>query len=263
MSRRGRGGGGGGGGVPAIYEGPEVLAALLRAAGSPHSTDEVAALFRRAQAAGEDRSAVIPTLFPREPRFASPDEARRLYANLFGLWARLAAGLGTHDDAPEVVPEAPPVPEPPERGSVPGRVLPPALVDAVWRALAAAPAREAQRLRDRFQNVQPDLAAWLDAVPLPDAGAAAAQDLVFEAWAMMDRAFGDRLRAVEWRDVRALTDAPPPVAETQPALAEYAAEQLDLLADEDRAFGDEEREKVERVLSAAVAALTDAVQEPS
>src|SRR5512141_2816101 len=103
MSRRR--GPGGDPGVAPIYEGPEVLTALLRKAGSPHAADEVAERFKRAQAAGEARSAVIPALFPEEPRFDTPQEARRLYGNLFGLWGRLAAGLGTHDDTPEVVPE--------------------------------------------------------------------------------------------------------------------------------------------------------------
>ncbi len=263
MTKRGRGKGPAPGGLPAIYEGPEVLTALLRRAGSPTAADEVARLFKRAIDAGEDRSAVIPTLFPAEPRFASPDDARRLYGNLFGLWARLAAGLGAHEDAPDVLPDEPPVPPLASRGSVPGSLLPASLVEATWKALAAAAPREAQRRRDTFQNAQPDLAGWLDAVPLPDSGTAAAQDLVFEAWAMMDQAFGERVRAVEFRDLRAITDAPPPVEETQPALAAYVAEQLDMLADEDPKFGPEERAQVERVVSAAVATLTDAVQEPS
>ncbi len=104
-------------GVPAVYEGPEVLTVLLQRAGSPHDAEEVAALFARAKERGEARSAVIPALFPEEPRFASPDTARRLYANLFGLWARVEAGLGARDDAPAVVPEPPPPPPLPERGS--------------------------------------------------------------------------------------------------------------------------------------------------
>ena len=76
------------------YEGPEVLTALLARAGSPHGADEVAEHFRTATAAGEPRGDVIPSLFPEEPRFESPEAARRLYANLFGLWDRVAAGLG-------------------------------------------------------------------------------------------------------------------------------------------------------------------------
>jgi hypothetical protein len=246
-----------------VYEGPEVLSALLARAGSPHGAEEVAAAFARAAKVGEPRSAVIPALFPDEPRFGSPEEARRLYANLFGLWDRVAAGRGAHDDAPEVVPEAPPVPPLPERGSVPGELLPADVVDAGWRNLAAAAPRELQRRRDRFANVQPDLVAWLEATPLPDAGAAAALELAFEAWAMLDQAFGDRLAAVEYHDLRDLEAEPPPLDATQPALAAYVDEQLEILADEDPAFGPAERGQVEKALAAAVASLTGAIRQPS
>jgi hypothetical protein len=240
-----------------------VLTALLARAGSPHDAEAVAEAFARAQASGEPRSAVIPGLFPEEPRFESPDAARRLYGNLFGLWGRLAAGLGPHDDAPEVVPEPPPPPPLPVRGIAAGRTVPADVVDAVWRHLAAAPPREVQRRRDRFQNAQPDLAAWLDAAPLPEAGALAVLDLAFESWAMLDQAFGERLGAAEYADLRALEDEPPPLEESQPALGAYAAEQLDLLADDDPSFGAAERAQVEKALAIAVAALTGAVHEPS
>jgi hypothetical protein len=246
-----------------VYEGPEVLTVLLRKAGSPHDAAEVAGMFVTAQGAGEPRSAVIPALFPDEPHFESPEAARRLYSNLFGLWARLAAGLGPHDDAPEVVPEPPPPPPLPVRGIAAGRAVPAEIVDGVWRHLAAAAPREVQRRRDRFQNVQPDLVAWLDAAPLPEAGALAALDLVFEAWAMLDQAFGDRLDAVAFRELRAREEEPPPLEESQPAVAAYAAEQLEILADEDAAFGSAERAQVEKVVAAAIAALTAAVHEPS
>jgi hypothetical protein len=250
-------------GITPVYEGPEVLTALLAQAGSPNAAEDVVGIFTRAQGAGEPRSAVIPTLFPDEPRFATPDDARRLYANLFGLWARLAAGLGAHDDAPEVVPEPAAPPSLPERGAMRGSSLGAELVDAVWRHLAAAAPREVQRRRDRFANAQPDLVAWLEATPLPDSGAMAAADLAFEAWVMFDQAFGERLRAVEYRELRALAKEPPPLEAVQPALAAYAAEQLDVLADEDKAFGPAERGLVEKSIATVGAALTEAVREPS
>lgn len=267
MSRRGRrrpaSSPGDAGAVAPVYEGPEALEALLARAGTPLAIGELADRFARAVAAGEPRAAVIPALFAEEPRFASPDEARRLYANLFGLWARIAAGLGPHDDAPELVPEPPPAPPLPERGLSPGRELTVEVVDAVWRNLAAASPREAQRARDRYAGAQPDLAAWLDAVPLPEAGALAAADLVFEAWAMLDQAFGERLGAAPWRLLRALEAEPPPLETTQPALAPYAAEQLDVVGDETAGFGPAERAQVERAVAAAVAALTASLREPS
>lgn len=258
--RRGQGGDPG---VPAVYEGPEVLTALLRKAGSPHDAEEAAQRFQVAQAAGEARSSVIPGLFPEEPRFSTPDEARRLYGNLFGLWARLAAGLGVHDDAPEVVPE-PPEPEPlPDRGTQLGDVLSAEIVEGIWRVLADASPRELQRRRDRFANVQPDLAAWLESLPLPDVGILTLQDLAFETWAMFDHAFGERLGSVEFRDLRDLEKEPPPTGEVQPALAAYLTEQLDLAADEDPAFDAASRAQVERALAGVAAALTAAVVQPS
>jgi hypothetical protein len=261
VSRR-RGGKGAGAGFAHVYEGPEVLGALLARAGSPRDAEEAAAVFARAVKAGETRSVVIPTLFPDEPRFGSPEEARRLYANLFGLWDRIAAGRGAHDDAPEVVnePAAPPLPE---RGSIAGEVVPTEMVEAAWRHLAASAPRELQRRRDRFTNVQPDLVAWLEATPLPEAGAAAALELAFEAWAMLDQAFGDRLGAVEYHDLRDLESEPPPIEASQPALAAYVDEQLENLADEDPGFGPEERAQVEKTLAAAVAALSGAIRQPS
>ena len=250
--------------IAPVYEGPQVLAALLQKAGSKSSADDAVALFQRAQAAGESRSAVIPTLFEDEPHFESPEEARRLYSNLFGLWARLAAGLGSHEDAPEVPPEPAAAPPPlPERGSLEGDHLPPELVETVWQNLAAASPREQQRRRDRFQNVQPDLAAWLDTLALPDDAAVAAQDLAFEAWSMFDQAFGDRLRVVEYREVRALEKEPPPLESVQPPLAAYVTEQLDVLVDEDPDITPEAAAQVERTIATLAAALTGAVREPS
>ncbi len=263
MSRRRSGGKGTPGGLGAVYEGPEVLGALLARAGSPHDAEAVAAVFTRAQKAGEARSEVIPGLFPDEPRFDSPDAARRLYSNLFGLWDRVAAGRGAHDDAPEVVAEPPPVPPLPERGSIEGEVVPADVVEACWRNLAASSPRELQRRHDRFTNVQPDLVAWLEATPLPESGALAAMDLAFELWAMLDQAFGERLGTVDYRELRELEREPPPIAEPQPALAVYVDEQLENLADEDPAFGPEERAQVEKAVAAAAAALTRAVRQPS
>jgi hypothetical protein len=264
MSRR-RGGGDPAAGITPVYEGPEVVTELLRRAGSPHDAEEVAGAFRRAQAAGEGRADAIPALFPEEPHFPSPDDARRLYGNLFGLWARVAAGRGAQDDAPAAVPPAPAEPPQPlpERGSEPGDVLSAEMVEAVWKSLVDLSPRELQRRRDRFTNDQPDLVAWLESTPLPEPGGLAAQDLAFEAWAMFDHAFGDRLGAVAFRDLRALEQEPPPLSEIQPALAAYAGEQLDALADEDAAFDPAARAQVERAVAAMGAALTAAVVEPS
>jgi hypothetical protein len=249
-------------GIPADYEGPQVLDALLSRAGCPLGTAEVEERFREAIAAGLERSDAVPALFDEEPRFGSPDEARRLYGNLFGLWSRVRAGRGAEGEAlPVPAPEATPPPPVPERGSATGREVPPDLVDVVWRHLDALPERDRRRARHRFEAAQPDLAAWVDALPLPDVGAVAASDLVFECWAMLDTAFGDRLGPASWSDIRALAAEPPPLEHEQPALAVYVAEVLDLVAAEEPGFGPAERAQVERAMAAAVAAMDRGLNE--
>ncbi len=246
-----------------------MLSDLLASAGSPFGAEEAAERFRQAQAGGQERADAIPPLFPDEPRFTSPDEARRLYANLFGLWNRVAAGLSASDDLPapgaassvptEVAPEAEegpaPAPKLPERGAAPGRELAADIVEAVWKRLDALPEREQRRLRHRFESAQPDLVAWLDAAALGDGAGIAAQDLAFETWAMFDVAFGDRVGAVPFTELRDLEDEPPSLETTQPALAPYVAEVLDLLAEEDEGFDATHRAHVERVMATIAAAL--------
>jgi hypothetical protein len=242
-------------GIAPQYEGPQVLDGLLARAGCPLTAAEVEERFREAMAAKVERSDAVPALFDEEPRFDSPDDARRLYANLFGLWSRVRAGFGAQADP---APTPLPVPEPqpvPERGSVTGREVPPDLVEIVWRHLDALPERDRRRARHRFETAQPDLASWVDALPLPDVGAVAAADLVFECWAILDTAFGDRLGPASWSDIRAFASEPPPLEHEQPALGAYVAEVLDLVAEEEPGFGPAERAQVERAMAAAVAAM--------
>jgi hypothetical protein len=259
MSRRRRGEEARGPAIPHVYEGPEVLSSLLARAGAPLPAKDVAERFRAAQARGDARGEAISALFTAEPRFGSPDDARRLYGNLFALWDRLAAGGAVEDDVPAAEPDedaaAEPAPPLPPRGAAEGDELTADVVEAVWKHLAAVDDRERRRLRDRFENAQPDLVAWLDAAPLPESGALAAQDLAFETWAMFDVAFGDRVAAVPFAALRALEREPPPLEAWQPALAAYAAEALDLAQDDDPAFGAAERAQVERVVAAVAAAL--------
>jgi len=246
-------------GIAPAYEGPEALTALLARAGSPHDAGEVEARFADAQARGLERALAIPALFPSEPRFGSPDEARRLYQNLFGLWERVAAGSSAAGAPLVPAPRRQARPLPP-RGSLPGDRLPGELVEAVWQELDGLAPAELRRIRARFESTQPDLSAWLAAVELPEVGGAAALGLCFEAWAMLDRAFGDRLGTAGWRDLAELAEEPTALEAAQPALAAYVAEQLENLADEEPALGPGERAQVERVVAAAVAALMRTVE---
>jgi hypothetical protein len=256
-SKRGPEEGSGEHGLPHLYEGPAVLSGLLERSGSPHRSEEVIARFRRAQASGEDPSDVIPGLFPEEPRFSSPEEARRLYGNLFALWDRLSSDVSAAEDEPSTEPEPPrPPPALPSRGAAHGTQLTAALVDAVWKHLDALSERDGRRLRDRFESAQPSLTAWLESLTLPDEAVPATHDLAFEIWAMFDVAFGDRVEAVEFRDLRALWDEPAPLETSQPALASYVGEALDLVAEEDPAFGASARAQVERAMATEVAGLS-------
>jgi hypothetical protein len=250
-------------GIDPVYEGDDVLSALLARAGSALGAGEVAARFAGAQARGEGRALAIPALFPGEPRFASPDDARRLYANLFGLWEKVrggaaAAGAGDGAAAAGLAGSAPEVPPLPPRGAEPGPQISAAVVEAVWQHLDALSPRERRRQRDRYEAAQPDLAAWVESLPLADVAAVAAQDLAHELWSMLDRAFGDRLATARFAELRAFEQEPPPLATTQPALAAYVDEVLDLVDEEDAGFGEGHRAAVERAMAAAVAALTGA-----
>ena len=254
--------------LPGVYEGPVVLTTLLARAGSPHDAEAVTERFRAAQVDKQERSDVIPALFEEEPHFASPDEARRLYGNLFALWDRLARGMTVVDEDAETTPAPIPLPPPmipkvavtlPPRGETPGLLLPVRLVEAVWKHLDALSEREQRRLRDRFESAQPNVTAWLDAIPLPDSGAAAAHDLAFESWAMYDVAFGDRVDTVSFQALRATHSEPRPLEATQPALAAYVREALDLVAEEDGTFGGAARAEVERVVATLAQGLSDAL----
>jgi hypothetical protein len=245
--------------LPQVYEGPEVLSVLLQQAGCTLSAEEVAERFRAAQASREARNETIPGLFEREPHFASPEEPRRLYGNLFALWDRLAAGLAVEDEPQEVSnePTGAAMPPLPPRGATAGDELPSELVEAVWKHLAALEDRERSRLRDRFEHAQPDLVAWLDAVPLPESGMAVAQDLAFETWAMFDVAFGERVGSVPFQELRGCEAEPPCLLAGQHALAAYAAEALDLAEDEDPSFGAADRAQVERVVATVAGCLAE------
>src|SRR5688572_12919776 len=74
------------------FEGAQVLDGLLELAGASHDSLTVLAHMRQAHAEGRSSQEVIPHLFGREPRFESPELARRLFQNLLGLWDLVEEG---------------------------------------------------------------------------------------------------------------------------------------------------------------------------
>ncbi len=243
----------GGGRLSRAYEGEAALDALMQASGGRLSAREVAARFRAALSKGGEAGEVIPALWDGEPRFASPDLAARTYANLLGLWGRLAAGLPPEPaearKAPEPQRERAPAPEPVAEGP-----LTDAFVEAAWRYLADLPPRELERLTHRFENLEPDLSEHARLEMAEDPAADDADTLVFELWAMLDLARPQRRRrAVSRADLKAAasrSDSP------EPALERYVGEALaEAQLDDERPLTDEQASRIRGVALTAVRAL--------
>jgi len=228
------------------FESEAMLLGLLKEAGSPLTFAEVQDFIRDAQAAGMGADEALPDLFDEEPRFASPDGARRLYANLFGLWDRLAGN--SHREPP------------PDPTAVPGPIEGPLtdeFVEAAWRYLDALPSREGERWIHRWQNTQPDLGELLQAHGAgDDAVLDNADTLCFEVWAMIELARPKKhRRALSFEELEAAlvsTDSP------EPALERYIDEAAEEAMAADPPLTEEQAAKVSRLARAAVRALVKA-----
>ncbi len=240
-----------------IYEGAAVLDVLLRAAGSSQDARGVRAVFERAVADGATPDEVVPSLFPEEPRFAGPEEALRLYGNLFGLLDRVARGEGEpkpgNGEAEKPRP-APPTPRPPP---VAGDRISGAFVEQAWRHLADLPPRERARLRDRYEEAFSELAEFVrERAPAADVAAETADTLAFELWAMNEMAFGPRRWRSSAKGLEALWAAPPQPA--QPALAAYADEAIrEATLDEEAPVAEGDAAAIRRLAATVIAALAD------
>lgn len=253
--QRGEQAGEGGGRLPRRYEGEAALDALMRASGGRLGARAIAQRFRDALAEGSEAGEAIPALWEGEPRFSSPELALRTYANLLGLWDRLAAGLAPEPEGGRKPAESrretarAPAPEPAGEGP-----LPDAFVEAAWRYLADLPAREAERLTHRYENLEPDLSEFARLEAGDDPAADDADTLVFELWAMLDLARSGRpRRAVSRAQLQAAlgrSDAP------EPALERYVEESLaEAQLDDVRPLTEEQARLVRRIAQAALRAL--------
>ena len=171
-----------------LFESPEVLAELLDIARSSLAPEEVLRRFRTGRAEGAEAGEVIPTLFPEQPRFPSPDIARRLFQNLLGLWDAAHSPefrLPSWTDAPRRTrPEKVGPPGPPGPSG-----LDVAYVQAV-RAWLASDRRARDRLTDSFENRQDALLGSLDERGLSDEGWGVLRQLAFELHAVLEHADG-------------------------------------------------------------------------
>jgi hypothetical protein len=238
-----------------LYEGEAVLAKLLADVGSLAKVGEAVELFRTAQAEGMEADEAIPDLFYEEPRFASADQARRLYSNLFGLWDQIAAGEPGAPKAgrPEGRVRAPaPAPEP-----ISG-TLTDDFVEAAFRHLADLPQRDAERWLHRWENTQPELTEALRLEAGDDEAVLENADtLAFEVWAMLELAQPARNRPALLGQFQEALDA---TDEPEPALARYVEEAVEEAVDESRLDGarplsQEQAAKVRRIALAVVRSL--------
>jgi len=227
------------------YEGPEVLARLLERSGCELSVDDVRDEFECAVEEGTRASELIPLLWELEPRFSNPSAARRTFANLFGLWDIIARDAVGELVMPEQDPDAP---------------LGADLVKRAWHALYDLAPAELRRARDRFDNRQSDLAAFVNErlVTAGEVAQEAALDLAFECWFIAERIRGEgRLSHLGRAGLEAaLASHDPAEAEPEPALAALITATLwERTADETRPLPEADIPAVERVLRAVRAAL--------
>jgi len=260
-----------------VFEGIDVVDRLLARASAEVDGRGAIARFTAAIAEGKKPPEVFPTLFAKEPRFGGPEEALRLYGNLFGIWDRLERGDDPEElgqlvlAAPETAveeeeegvtlePVGPSVELPP-RGSVEGKEVPYEVVEGTWQLLASMPPRERTRRQDRYGNLQSELSEWARmAEGLSGVGQETLEFLCFELAEMFDHAFDRRFGGVSFR---ALEEASPLDADRlQPYAADYVAETLDEAEDEeDEALSEEERLLVESYARRAIAGMTAAIRD--
>ena len=172
------------------FEGAELLDGLLELSGCPLDSNEVLARFVAGHQAGAESSQIIPTLFDGEPRFPSPDIARRLYQNLLGLWDLVASGRKVELEPTKRPPrEKRQKPEAPAHWDASADGPDATWVETAWRYLDALPEgdpRAHERLVHGFENRQDALIQWLDEQDLADEPYAALRYLLFELHAMLE-----------------------------------------------------------------------------
>ncbi len=254
--------------LPRRWDGPEVLDPLLRRSQANVDSRGVIARITTALAEGLSAGEVIPALFPGEPRFGSPEEARLFYANVLGLWELLSAGTdpesllaSSESSEPRTPPppEAPP-PELPTRGLIDGPELPEDWVEYAWRALDGEPERDRRRRADRCENAQSELAQWPTlAEGLSDDARDRLTRFCFELWGLFDLAVGDRLGFVT---IEALLQSRASEASArQPAVALHVARSLDEWEASDETPTPEDRGALEVAAGQLVVALSEAILE--
>lgn len=233
------------------FEGAPVLDELLRLAGTSHDSLTVLAALKRAHAEGHASRDAIPALFPREPRFESPQLAQRLFQNLLGLWDLVQEGKAVRlEDGPR--PPRPKKQKPPApRPFAPGEPDA-AWVEEAWQHLEDDE-RARTRLHDAFENKQDALLGGLDAMGLTDEGYGAARHLLFELHAMLELGWPQGVASVTPEVLEEQGTQTPGVPA---ALAAYVDEALfEAEQDEEHPLSPEELARVRALVQRGMGAL--------
>lgn len=207
------------------FEGAEILDGLLELAGSALNSQEVLAQFVAGHQAGAESSELIPTLFEGEPRFPSPEIARRLFQNLLGLWDLVTSGRTVElnpTERPRKEKKEKPAPPPPFSPGEPDTEF----VENAWRwieALEEGDPRTLERLTHAFENREDALLQWLEEAELEEEPYTTVRYLLFELFAMLETGWEAGLRGVTRKE---LDTGPADASGIPAALVAYADEAL-------------------------------------
>ncbi|MSP71797.1 MAG: hypothetical protein EXR76_06395 [Myxococcales bacterium] len=220
------------------YEGPEVLAELLKSSSCELTVEDVIEEFLAAIEEGSEAAELIPLLWEGEPKFSTPERARRTFSNLFGLWDAVTRNAVGELLMPDQDPDSP---------------LGTEYVDRAWRALDELAEKEQQRARDRFDNVQAELATWVfeKLAPVSQISQEVALDLAFECWFIAEhvRGEGHVVRPTRAALEAALTEADDATSDVEPALGNLVTATLwEQNADEERPLPEVDIPTLERLL---------------
>ncbi len=230
------------------FEGRARLQALLEKAGVLADVEDVAEAFRAAQKDDVPAATVINALFEDEPQFGSPQDARALFGNLFGLWELLQTGANVDLKAPLERPKAPPAPVVPTY--FPKEGPDDVWVERAWRYLEVAPPKERQKLQHAYDHRTDWLVTWLDEQGLSGLGFGFAQHLLFELFSMLE------LGSPKGIGVAAAPVNKDEGVQVPSALAAYAEEAVfEAEHDEEEPLPQEEARRLHSIMGQALGAL--------
>ena len=157
------------------FEGEAILSTLLKDAKCPLVVADIIEEFQAGVEEGSEPSDIIPLLWEGEPRFSSPDQARRTFANLFGLWDEIhKAQLG------DLITLLPPAEV--------ERPLTPKYTEFLWKQFEELTDKDFRRTQSRFENTSDGLNQYLAARmdTLSPKAVEVSFQLAFECWWILD-----------------------------------------------------------------------------